>query len=342
MDFDILIEETRSGLVENVHSGMICGVDEDMNTIYHVGNSEHIVFFRSASKPIQALPIFLTNIIEKFGLTEQEAALFAASHRGESYHISALESMLEKLPVKETDLFCPPSYPLNVNPREVMIRADIAKRKLYHNCSGKHMGFITVCRELGYPVEGYWKVEHPLQQQIIQILSTLSEVPISKIKVGIDGCGVPVFAIPLKHMAYTYLKLACPDLIEEPSLRNAVKKLTKTMNRQNQMIASEHFICSVLLQDDNIVAKGGAQGVYCFGLKNERIAFALKVINGSEEVWPNIVASILEQIDYKNKETIKRLRALKPAIVKNDAGIEVGAINEKFSLYFNKKGVKKI
>lgn len=332
MDYKILIEETRAGLLENVHSGIICGVDEHMNVRYQIGNSDHYTYYRSASKPIQALPVFITTIIEKYGLTDEEAALFAASHRGEHYHIAALESMMKKLPVQEEDLFCPSSYPLNQQPREEMIAQHKEKRRLYHNCSGKHMGFITVCRELGYPVEGYWELDHPLQQQIMHILSTLAEIPPSEIKAGIDGCGVPVYAIPLKRMALTYLKLACPDLITDDALRQAVMKLTKIMNQEFNMIASEQFICSVLLQDPNIVAKGGAQGVYCFGLKKERLGFALKVMNGSEEVWPNIVASILEQIQYENQDTIHHLRTLRPSIIKNDGGIEVGKIEEKFTI----------
>jgi L-asparaginase II len=191
---------------------------------------------------------------------------------------------------------------------------------------------VTACREFGFPVEGYWEVKHPLQQQILKFLSELAELPLSEIKIGTDGCGVPVFAIPLKNMALTYLKLACPDLIKDPLLRNAVSQMTSIMNEHPRIVASENFICSVLLEDPNIIAKGGAQGVYCFGLKKERTGFALKVLNGSEDVWPVIVAGILEQIGYQNKQTIARLRALKPSIVKNDAGAEVGRINEKFLL----------
>ncbi|MDQ0201717.1 asparaginase [Neobacillus ginsengisoli] len=327
-----LVEETRAGLIENIHSGMICGVNEKLETVYHVGNQEHYTYYRSAAKPIQALPVFLLNVITKYGLTREEAALFTASHRGETCHIAALESMLKKLPVNEDELFCPYSYPLNVEPREEMLRRNKEKRKLYHNCSGKHMGFITVCRELGYPIEGYWEVDHPLQQQILNILSRLSEVPISEIKIGKDGCGVPVFAIPLKKMAMTYLKLACPDLIKDPLLQKTVTQMISIMNEHPIMVASEQFICSLLLQDQNIVAKGGAQGVYCFGLKKERLGFSLKVLNGSEEVWPIIVAAILEQIGYKNKDTINSLRALKPYIIKNDAGAEVGTVYERFLL----------
>ncbi|MCU9613452.1 asparaginase [Caldibacillus lycopersici] len=327
-----LVEETRAGLVENVHTGMITGVNEQLETVYHAGDMAHYTYYRSASKPIQALPVFLTDIIAKYGLTNEEAALFTASHRGESYHIAVLESMLAKLPVREHELYCPASYPLNNEPKEEMLRENKEKRRLYHNCAGKHIGFITVCREMGFPVEGYWEVDHPLQQQILNILSELSEVPKADIHIGMDGCGVPVFAIPLKNMALTYLKLACPDVIKDADLRKAVTQMTSIMNEHPRIIASENFICTTLLEDPNIVAKGGAQGVYCFGLKKERIGFALKVLTGSEDVWPVVVASILEQINYENNETIARLRALKPSIVKNDAGIMVGEIKEKFML----------
>ncbi|MBM7587120.1 L-asparaginase II [Bacillus pakistanensis] len=333
MTYKTLIEETRAGLLENIHSGVICGVNDQLHTVYQIGNSHHQTYYRSAAKPFQALPVFLSDIIEKYQLNEEEAALFTASHRGETYHIAALESMLNKLPVDEGELFCPPSYPLNLEPKEEMIRQGVRKRRLFHNCSGKHMGFITVCRELGYPIEGYWKVDHPLQQDILTILSTLAEVPLSSIQNGVDGCGVPVSAISIDRMAITYLKLACPDLIKDSKLREAVKKMTRIMNHHYNMVASDHFICSILLQDPNIVAKGGAQGVYCFGLKNERLGFALKVLSGSESVWPNIVASILEQIGYSNQKTIQSLRSLRPSVIHNDSDVRVGEINTCFTLH---------
>ncbi|MCJ8009218.1 asparaginase [Lederbergia wuyishanensis] len=332
MQYEVLIEETRNGLVENIHTGIICGVNDQLQSIYQIGDEEQYVYYRSASKPIQAIPIFLSNIIEKYNITDEEAALFTASQRGETYHIAALESLLQKLPANEEELFCPASYPLNAVPKEAMIREQKSKRRLYHNCAGKHLGFVTMCRELGFPVEGYWEESHPLQQKILGILSELSEVPQSKIKTGVDGCGVPVFAIPLKNMAITYLKLACPDLIKDEDMQKAVKKMTHVMNLHPNIVASEDFVCSALLRDENIVAKGGAQGVYCFGLKKERIGFALKVLTGSEDVWPNVLASILEQIGYNNQQTISSLRKIRPAIIKNDAGIIVGEVKEKFSL----------
>lgn len=327
-----LIEETRSGLVENVHEGVICGINDHLETIYEVGDADQYVFYRSAAKPIQAIPAFMAHIKEKYHLTDEEATLFTASQRGEMYHIEALHTLLEKTKVQEDDLYCAASLALNAEPRDQMIREHQKKRKLYHNCAGKHLGFLAVCQEMGYPIENYWHIDHPLQQQILSILAELGEITVNDVKVGMDGCGVPVFAIPLRNMAITYLKLACPDLIKDTAVREAVIQMTRLMNENPNIVASEHFVCSVLLRDANIMAKGGAQGVYCFGLKKERIAFSLKVLSGSEDVWPNILASILEQIGYENKQTISELKSLRANIIKNDAGIEVGKINTVFSL----------
>lgn len=72
-------------------------------------------------------------------------------------------------------------------------------------------------------------------------------------------------------------------------------------------------------------------------LEKERLGFALKVLDGSEDVWPNVIASILEQIDYENKKTIANIRSLRPSIIKSDGGIEVGSIHEVFALTPNTK-----
>lgn len=51
-----------------------------------------------------------------------------------------------------------------------------------------------------------------------------------------------------------------------------------------------------------------------------------------ELVWPNIVASILEQIGYENHETIERLYALSSKVIINDNGEVVGERKTVFQL----------
>ncbi|TDQ41048.1 asparaginase [Aureibacillus halotolerans] len=320
----ILLKEWRGNVLENVHHGLVCGIDAEKQPIFSVGDTTTPVFYRSALKPIQAIPVFETAVFEKYGISTTEAALCTASQRGELYHQHALQSLLEKLGLAEDQLVCHASYPLNEAPKFERLWQQQPHRKLHHNCAGKHLGLLAACRAHGWPEKDYEHLDHPVQQRILDVLSILAEVPKEEIELGTDGCGVPVFAVPLQHMAISYLKFAVPELIEDQALRKTVTAIGDIMNQHPTIVASHNFICTALLEDDNIVAKGGAQGVYCFALRKEKMAFALKVLSGAEHVWPFLVANLLEQIHYDNKDTIERLHKLRSKTVVNDAGVPVG------------------
>jgi L-asparaginase II len=329
---DVLIEEYRDSVLENVHRGRICGVNERGEVKYAIGDIERLTFLRSSAKPIQALPAIIRGLQEKYGLTDKEQTLLAASHRGETFHIEALESLSRKIGLSESDLLCLPTYPLAPERRDDLLIHNQEKRRIYHNCSGKHFGIMALCKMLGVSIENYWEREHPAQREILKTVSVLSGVPQDQISLGVDGCGVPVFALPLKNIAQAYLRLACPDLIADGELREAVRKLTRLMNENPEMIGGTRQICSTLLTDPNIVSKGGAKGVYCFGLKEERLGFALKISDGSEEEWPLIVAGILQQIGYKNKDTIEKMLELATGKIINDNNRVVGENRIAFHL----------
>ncbi|MFA1821530.1 asparaginase [Virgibacillus oceani] len=320
-----IAEEYRGGNLENKHEGAMCILDENGKVIYSKGEVENTpIFYRSAMKPIQAIPAFDTDMEKKYSLTSEEMALFSASQRGESYHQKSLDSLIQKLGLKEDSLICGESYPLNEQPKIKYICEGKKKRKLLHNCSGKHLGFLAYSREMGESTEGYGEVDHPLQQRIKEEVEILSEYPKEKMAVGKDGCGVPVFGVPLRNMALSYLKFVHPDLVPDENKRGILTRIFNTMQTNPEIVASHDFICTVLLKDKNIIAKGGAQGVYCLALKEEKISIALKVLSGTELLWPLIVAKALEKINYQNKQTIKDLYQLKPSKILSDGGEMVG------------------
>src|SRR5699024_11679377 len=126
------------------------------------------------------------------------------------------------------------------------------------------------------------------------------EIPEEHIMQGIDGCGLPIYGVPLKNMALSYLKFVVPEWIQDEGKREAVKQIGKVMNASPEIVASHDFICSVLLKDPNIIAKGGAQGVYCLALPRQKFSNALKILSGTYRFWPALVAKLLEKIDYDN------------------------------------------
>ncbi|WP_010651704.1 asparaginase [Oceanobacillus massiliensis] len=321
----IIAEEYRGGYLENRHEGAICILDGNKQVIYSKGETENTpVFYRSAMKPIQAIPVFDTDIERKYNLTSDEMALFCASQRGESYHQKSLSSLIQKLGLQEESLICGKSYPLNEQPKIDYICAGKKKRKLMHNCSGKHLGFLAYAREKGLKTDDYGEVGHPLQERIREEVERLSEYPKEKMAVGKDGCGVPVYGVPLRNMALSYLKFVNPELVPDMNKRDILNRISNTMQANPEIVASHDFICTVLLKDNNIIAKGGAQGVYCLALKEEKISIALKVFSGTELLWPLIVAEILEKINYRNQKTIESLYQLRSSIICSDAGEAVG------------------
>ena len=319
-----LVEEERNGLVENIHYGSICILDREENVVYAVGDCSEPVFLRSAAKPFQALPTYLSNVQQIFNLTDKEMTILMGSHRGEPEHLEVLTSIQKKLAIAEQTLICGVSYPLNETPKHQWIASHLPKRKLIHNCSGKHFGLLAYTKAKGEPIDSYAYRESSVLQEVEKIMSHLAGLPIEKIHFGVDGCGLPNYALPLPHIARAFLKLAVPEQLEEIQLQEAIQQMTKNMNDYPAMVASHDFICTELLKDRNIVAKGGAQGVYGLALKKEGIAISLKVKNGSEEIWALLIYDVLKKLGYQQAQTFERLEKIARRDILNDSGQIVG------------------
>ncbi|CAH0119196.1 asparaginase [Paenibacillus sp. CECT 9249] len=328
----ILVEEYRGPIVECVHRGHICGVGLDGALRYQLGDADYVAYLRSAGKPFQAIPAIKRGIVEAFEWDERAIALMTSSHRGEPFHVETLEGMASKAGLDEERLVCLPAYPLHSGARERLIRDQGAKRRLYHNCAGKHFGALALCKLLQYPIDNYCDPGHPVQQEILRTLSDMADCPVERMGAGTDGCGFPVYAMPLKHLAYAYLKLACPETIADAETREAVVRITKAMHAYPELVGGTGRIDSTLLEDPNIIAKGGFKGIFGFSLRNERLGFAFKVLDGSDEEAARIAVSILEQIQYANKSTIERIYERFPPEIRNDAGDAVGISKAAFRL----------
>lgn len=327
-----LIHEFRGGLLECVHRGHICVVDEFGRVASYVGDPHYKAFTRSSAKPIQAIPGIKAGIMERFDLTEAEIAVMTASHRGEDMHIQVLENLIKKTGLQEEDMVCAPSLPLDDRSAEHLLREGGGRRRLYHNCAGKHLGVLAYCKMCNLPLDSYSDSSHPAQQEIINTLADLVNMKKEEIGLAIDGCGLPVFNLPLSALATAYMKLSCPDLIEDAETANAVSIITSAMNHYPLLVSGSGKVDSIMLADDNIVAKGGFKGVYAFSLRKERVGVAFKVMDGSEEEWGLIALRILEQLGYNNQNTLQQLRDTFAKEIYNDEGWVVGSVESVFQL----------
>jgi len=315
---EALAVEYRGDLLDTIQYGYYCVVDENGKVVLRSGDPDARVFYRSASKPVQALPTLMKHLDEKYGLTDEETAIFAASHKGEPFHVRVLESVMKKTGLREEDMI------MNASAPGETYAYDGNPRKIYHNCSGKHLSLMLLQRELTGSVEGYHLPDSPAQILVKQTIAAMSGCDESTIGMAIDGCGVPVFSVLLKEMATAFLNLACPDLVKDPDMARAAKRISTCMNEYPELIRGSASICLTLNKDTNIVGKSGANGVYCLGLKKERLGIAIKLIDGKPDWLTFVVRGILQKLNYENPEMMADLESQKAELIMNDTNQVVG------------------
>lgn len=329
----VLAEEYRGDILDLVHYGYICVVDKDNHVVASVGDPDQVVFYRSASKPLQALPVIARKLDKAYGLTEEETVIFAGSHLGEDFHIAALRSIFAKTGMSPEDLIMKPTVPGSREANEERIRRGLPPAKLYHNCSGKHTGAMLLQKALDPAhIRDYWKIDSAAQQEILRTVAVLSQYPREQVGLGVDGCGVPVFAVPMQNIAIAFKNLACPECILDEDLQRAARTFVPRIHRYPHMMRGTGYLCSLINHDPNLVAKGGANGVYGIGMKKEGLGISLKLADGTENLWPLLIREIFRQLGYEKRETHTMLESLHGGTLYNDNGSPVGRCQPVFRL----------
>lgn len=331
MEPERLIEITRGPLLECFQIGSITVVD-GAGLCLQAGDAEFVSYYRSSSKPIQILPLYPLGLDRKYGLTDEELSIMSGSLACSPRQMELIESIMEKGSISPDLLIMLPCYPLWDSYATQYKLEGKSPSRLYHNCIGKHLGLILMQREMGGDPADYRKAESLVQQEILRYLSIFTDVPREEIKVGWDGCGVPVFGVPMPNMALSYLRLAAPDLINDPVLAAAAARNGGVIARYPENLMDAGALCGVLCRDSNIIGKTGADGVYTLGLKKERIGVAVKVYDGNSAHMPLIISEILRQMNYENKETIRRIDETFSADLINATGRVAGQKRAVFSL----------
>jgi L-asparaginase II len=182
--------------------------DSDRNIIYSIGNPDIACFLRSTGKPIYAVALVDSGAMKKFGLTARDLAIFCSSHQGRAYQRRIILSILKKIGCTEKDLDCGHKYPEDQKVHDALVMLCKRPGPIFSNCSGKHAGFLTLCRYYGYPVKGYTKPEHPVNRLILKTMARLLECDESRIITGIDGCSLPTYMLTISEIAWLYARMA--------------------------------------------------------------------------------------------------------------------------------------
>ena len=313
--------------MESIHRGHIVVADSLGTIQYQVGNPNCIICLRSCGKPLQALPIITLGAADKFQLTPSELAVMCGSLSGQDFHLTAIKSILDKIGLDASVLNCGVHRPSHRLTARKLQQEGKEPSPLHNNCAGKHVAMLTLCVYHGWPLENYISTEHPVQQLILDTVSSLTEVPVEQIGIGIDGCGVPVFFLPLANLARAYAKLTSR---EDPS----ISRLMEASLAHPEMIAGSERICTDIMQalGKKVFAKTGAEGGYAMSLMEQGWGVGITIEDGNNRALNPVIIETLKQLGLLSREDEERLEAYHHPLIVNHRKETVGVIRTKFSL----------
>lgn len=268
-----VFELSRGGVTESIHFGSVAVVDSHGSLLAYYGSPDCVTFLRSSAKPIQAISFLERSGMQKYGLSPKEIALICASHTGTDEHYEVVSGLQAKVGIREEHLLCG-THPIG-DPATVKAMRERGEQPTpnRHNCSGKHTGMLAFTHLLGLPLTAeaggpaYIEKEHPVQREILRTFAEMCGLPEGDVHLGIDGCSVPVYAVPMFKAGYGFARLCDPW--ELPDRRqDACRTITSSMAAHPRMVAGPNSFDTCLMEKTGgkLISKGGAEGYQAIGL----------------------------------------------------------------------------
>lgn len=286
----VLVHALRGGIVESMHRGAIAVLDADGAVHTALGDIERPIFPRSAVKVLQALPLVASGAADRYGLTDAELALACASHGGQPEHAATAASMLAKAGVDAMALECGTHWPYHDASTKALAARGQAPSALHNNCSGKHSGFVCVgclmAAERGADarafLRGYVAPEHPVMQEVTAALQAATGYDLARTARGTDGCSIPTYAIPLRHLAHAFARVATGVGLR-PSHARAARRLREAVAAAPFMVAGSGRFDTRVMEalGPRVFCKVGAEGVHCAALPELGLGVAVKMDDGN-------------------------------------------------------------
>ena len=295
-----------------------------------LGDPEAATYLRSAAKPFQCLPLLLAGGEARFGLTPADLALICASHSGDPGHVQGAGDLLARGGFGAGDLLCGAHIPLGKESARRMLRAGEEPTPLHNNCSGKHAGMLLACQLLGLPTADYVAPDHPLQRRILEHVLEICRVPREQVGLGIDGCSVPAFHMPLSAAARGYAALADPRAAGLPAdVAAALDRVARAMTSEPVQVAGRGRFTTRLMETTRgrVLGKEGAEGFYGLAVRGPvALGIAVKIADGGERCRDGVVLDVLRELGSLSGAEFEELAGHYSTPIVNARGIRVGEV----------------
>ena len=342
MDDQLLVELTRGGIAESVHTGSAAVADAHGRLLAWVGDPERVTFLRSTAKPFQALPLVERGGLEMFAINPQELAIICASHTGTEAHVAVVRALQARLGVGESDLLCGVHPPTDRAAAAELTRSGGPPFPLQHNCSGKHTGMLALALHFGQALPTYLEPEGAVQQALLKAFAEMCGLDLGQVVVGTDGCSAPNFAVPLRNAAWGLARLADPGGL--PAKRAAAcRQITRAMMSHPEMVSGPGQFDTRLMQaaPGKLVCKGGAEGYTGLALLpgargegSPGLGVAIKIADGdpSGRARSAVTLEVLSQLGVLTGDQAGSLADFGAGPATNFRGVVVGERRARFRL----------
>jgi L-asparaginase II len=294
-----LAQIIRSGVVESVHLGDAAVCDVHGTLLASVGEPDRVVFARSCMKPTQgAVSIGSIDV----PLTESDVAIICSSHNGEPIHVRAVRRVMRRTGVPLEALRTPAGRPMD----EEAAAAVRGPAPIYHDCSGNHAGILGASARSGWPLATYRSRAHPHHRRVLPLVRELAG---AEPMIGVDGCGIPVHALPLRALATMYARLGASRA--EPLVR-----VRSAMREEPYLVGGrDRDDTALMAATSDVVAKEGAEALLCAVVLDAGIGVAVKVHDGGSRAAGPALFAVLDQLGLLAPDARRRLRPrLRPVV----------------------------
>jgi len=265
----VLVRQVRNGVEESVHRGDIVEADVAGRILRALGDADRLVTLRSTVKPFGVVALIEAGGVEAFDLEPAELAMMASSHSGEDLHVRTLQAVFRRAGLSQSLLACgTEGMPLDPLTAARLARDGERPGPIRHMCSGQHAVMLLLSRLAGWNASEYWTDAHPAQVAYRAVVARAFGTAPERLRLAIDGCGVPTYAVTLREVARAYALLADPAAVpdDDPrsSLAPALVRVRDAMLANPEMVGGRHDRLDTSLMKalpGRVVSKAGMEAL---------------------------------------------------------------------------------
>ena len=302
---ELVIEVTRGDFVESRHQ--VIAIISDAKGKRHTqwGDADQLVFPRSTAKPLQALPLMLSGAAQDLKLSQQQLAMSCSSHNGEAAHSALVSHWLEQLGMSSAQLECGSHWPLYQPAAIALSQSGVQACSVHNNCSGKHCGFLSFAHHQGIDPKGYIDHQHPVQQAVNDAMGRMMDLKISDHPMGIDGCSIPTYALPLPNLAMAFARFGTGEQLPD-DWQKACHSLYQAMVTEPFYVAGSERHCTKVMQafSGQVACKTGAEGVFGAAIPHLGLGIALKALDGNSRAAEVALNVLLDHLNLQPTEAV--------------------------------------